>query len=129
MQNLNWYHTLNKPFLTPPDWIFAPVWSVLYLMIFISFILFLKSKNTHSKIIPTVIFLIQLFLNLIWSPIFFGLEKPKAALLIIVFLWISILVTILSFYKHSKIASFLLIPYLLWVTFAVYLNFEFCRLN
>lgn len=129
MQNLDWYHTLNKPLLNPPDWVFAPVWTVLYLMIFVSFVLFIRSESTQSKVLPYIIFFLQLILNLSWTPIFFGLENPKAALIVISLLWLSIAFLIFSFYKYSKTASFLLIPYFLWVTFAAYLNFELFRLN
>lgn len=124
-----WYENLQKPFLTPPDGVFMPAWIILYAMIFISFILFLKSGNLSQKIIPISTFLTQLFLNLSWSPVFFGLHKIGTALIIIIFMWMFILITILLFYRYSKISAYLLVPYFLWVTFASYLNFEIYRLN
>ena len=128
MDNMLWYHSLNKPFLNPPDWLFAPVWTVFYIMMAFSFILFLKSRG-ENKAAPATLFLSQLALNLIWSPVFFGNMNPKSALIVIILLIIALVWTIAAFYKYSKTAALLLVPYLIWVLFAAYLNFEIVRLN
>ncbi len=128
MDNMLWYHNLNKPFLNPPDWIFAPVWALIYIMMIVSFIIFLKSGG-GNKSGAAILFMSQLVLNLIWSPVFFGNMNPKGALIVIILLVITLLWTIIAFYKYSKTAAILLIPYFVWVIFAVYLNFEIVRLN
>lgn len=130
MQNLNWYHNLNQPAIHPPDWIFAPVWSLLYLLMFASLIIFLTRKITLDKKLPGLLFfIIQLTLNILWSPVFFYRQDIKAALIICAFLFICVIITTAEFYKHSKLAAYLLVPYLLWSGFALYLNFELERLN
>ncbi len=129
MQNMEWYSNLNKPFLSPPDWVFVPVWTILYIMIAMSFIFFIKSGMNRKKVLPLIFFIIQLILNISWTPVFFGLEKIRAAMIIILMMWIFLFITIITFYKYSKTASILLIPYFIWITFAVYLNFNFLRLN
>lgn len=129
MQNMEWYHSLNQPAIHPPDWVFAPVWSVLYIMMFLSLFLFLESDKTADKSAQLALFVIQLLLNLSWSPVFFGIKNIEAALIILIMLWIFIAVVIVMFYKHSKISAILLIPYFLWTTFALYLNWQIFRLN
>lgn len=129
MQNMEWYHSLNQPAIHPPDWVFAPVWSVLYIMMFLSLFLFLESDKTADKSAPLALFVIQLLLNLSWSPVFFGIKNIEAALIILIMLWIFIAVVIVMFYKHSKISAILMIPYFLWTTFALYLNWQIFRLN
>ena len=140
-----WYAALAKPFFNPPAWIFAPVWTALYALMGISFFLIWSvapahNKNQHSNILQNVgmfrarrwamfLFFIQLFLNTIWSIIFFGLQSPLWALGDIILLWIVILCTIIIFYKISKPAAYLLLPYLVWVSFAMYLNFSIWHLN
>ena len=126
---MEWYHSLNQPAIHPPDWVFAPVWSVLYIMMFLSLFLFLESDKTADKSAPLALFVIQLLLNLSWSPVFFGIKNIEAALIILIMLWIFIAVVIVMFYKHSKISAILLIPYFLWTTFALYLNWQIFRLN
>ncbi len=125
-----WYRTLNKPFFSPPNWIFGPVWTTLYLLMGISaFIIWqkgLKKKKVNEAI---TYFGIQLFLNFIWTFLFFGLRNPLLGLIDIVVLWIFIVLTILKFYRLSKPAAYLLIPYLLWVSFATILNFFILILN
>ena len=122
MQNMDWYNKLNKPLFNPPSEIFMPVWIILYIMIFISLILFLRGGFYKTKIIPLIFFLIQIILNFSWTGIFFGVKDINFALVIIVLMWIFILMTIISFYRYSKASSIILIPYFLWVTFALYLN-------
>lgn len=124
-----WYATLNKPFFNPPNWIFGPVWTSLYALMGVSIFLMLeqKLKNEENKII--FLFSLQLFLNFLWSVIFFGFHLPLLALIEILLLWGSILYLIIKFYKYSKPASFLLVPYLLWVSFATLLNASIVILN
>ncbi len=129
MQNLDWYHSLNLPPLNPPDWIFPPVWTILYIMILVSFILFLKSKSKYDKFIPSLIWTLQLVVNLLWTPVFFFYQNILFALVLCVILVLLIFLTIISFYKFSKVSAILLIPYLMWVLFATYLNFSIWRLN
>lgn len=127
--DLTWYNTINKPVLNPPAEIFGPVWAFMYTLIFISFTTFMYAKTDMNKKQGITFFLIQLLLNFSWSPAFFYLHDIKLSFVIIVFLVIFIILTIISFYKVSRISAFLLIPYLLWVSFATYLNFELMRLN
>ena len=129
MKNMDWFHSLIKPELAPPDWVFAPVWSVLYVMIFLSLIFFLKNGGFRYKLRALSFFVIQLMLNLAWSPVFFGMQKIDLALIVIALLWVTLLITILAFYRYSKFAAWLLVPYFLWVSFATYLNYEYWRLN
>lgn len=119
-----WYVTLNKPFFNPPSWIFAPVWTILYLLMGVSLYLVWGTKKVNLKW-----FWIQLALNSLWSLIFFGLKNPMFAFLEIILLWLAILMTIKSFWKYNKTASWLLLPYLLWVTFASILNLSIVLLN
>jgi len=125
----SWYLNLNKPLFNPPNWIFGPVWSILYLMIAISFYLVWK-KKTLSRIRKSFqLFLLQLVLNFMWSLLFFGLHQPLLAFVDIILLWIFILLMIMEFKNESKLASYLLIPYLFWVTFASILNLSIVLLN
>ena len=129
MKNMEWFDSLNKPFLSPPDWLFAPVWTILYILIAISFLLFIKGGMTKEKRLPLAFFIIQMLLNFAWSPVFFRLENIGGALAIIIFMWLFILLTIIFFFKQSKLASILLVPYLVWVSFAFYLNLSYFVLN
>jgi len=125
-----WYTVLQKPTFTPPNWIFAPVWFLLYVLMGISAFLVWRMgfKQFHVRE-GLVIFLIQLILSTFWSYAFFGLKSTIAGLLVIVPLWTAILLTIINFYRISKTASLLLIPYILWVSFATALNFSIYLLN
>jgi tryptophan-rich sensory protein len=125
-----WYAALNKPSFNPPNWLFGPVWTILYLMMGISLFIVWK-EDLKNKVIKSAftIFMIQLFLNTIWSIVFFGMHSIAGGLIIIVLLWIMILITILKFMKISRVAGILLIPYLLWVSFATFLNFSIYKLN
>lgn len=129
MKNIDWYNNLNKPFFNPPAELFAPVWIILYITILISFILFIKNGMNKTKILPLAFFIIQMILNLSWQEIFFGMKNISGAFITAVLMWIFILLTIISFYKHSKPASLILLPYFIWVSFACCLNFEYLRLN
>jgi len=126
---MDWFHTLNKPFLTPPDAVFMPAWIVLYILIAISFVIFIRKNSGHSKKLPLVFFFIQLILNFAWPFVFFGMQNIGAALAVIILMWIFIVLTIITFMRHSKIAAMLLLPYLLWVSFAFYLNLGYYVLN
>lgn len=124
-----WYKTLNKPFFTPPNWIFSPVWIILFIIMGIS-LFFVWRKADHPKFkIAFIFFFVQLILNVLWSIFFFGLRSPFLGLADIVALWIAILLTIQYSIKISKFAGVLLIPYLLWVSFASLLNFFLWILN
>ena len=120
--DLSWYRTLNKPPLNPPSEIFAPVWAVMYTLIFLSFSIFMFTKTDADKRPAITFFVIQLLLNFSWSPAFFYLHNIPLSFIIII-------LTIISFYKISKISAYLLIPYLIWVSFAAYLNFSIMILN
>lgn len=123
-----WYATLAKPALNPPAWIFGPVWAILYFLMGISLWLVWKSGAVEKKK-AIRLFIIQLTLNAIWSPIFFGYHSIGNALAVIVLLWAAIVLTILLFKRVSKPAAWFLAPYILWVSFAAYLNFAIWILN
>ncbi len=126
-----WYASLQKPLLNPPAWIFGPVWILLYALMGIALFLVWKNKTgpakRHAKAVG--IFFVQLALNFLWSIIFFGLRNPGAAFIEIIILWTTIIVTIALFHKISKLAAWLLVPYILWVSFAGYLNFAIWMIN
>ncbi len=125
-----WYVTLNKPFFAPPNWIFGPVWTLLYFLMGVAFYLIWKQgwqKKKAQK--ASMFFLAQLALNFIWSPIFFGLRAPLPGLIVIMAMWTLIVVTMKKFYPLSRWAFYLLIPYLLWVSFATLLNAAIVQLN
>jgi benzodiazapine receptor len=124
-----WYADISKPSWNPPNWIFGPVWSVLYLMMAISAWLVWKQSGFENSKLALGWFLFHLFLNVFWSILFFGMQQPGWALVEVVGLWLSIAFTIVLFYRHSKLAARLLVPYLLWVTFAAFLNYSIWSLN
>ncbi len=124
-----WYSTLNKPFFNPPNWIFAPVWTTLYILMGVSLYLVLVAKTKKDKRVPITIFATQLVLNTLWSIIFFGLKSPLFALFEILILWITIFLTIKKFAPFSPLASRLLYPYIAWVSFASLLNLAIKFLN
>lgn len=125
-----WYATLNKPPFSPPNYLFGPVWTILYILMAISLYLVWKKGLKDKKVKDAIkIFAIQLILNAIWSPIFFGARSLLLAFVIIVVMWIFILKTIKAFAKIDKNSSYLLYPYLAWVSFASILNFSVWVLN
>jgi tryptophan-rich sensory protein len=124
-----WYQTLNKPQFSPPNFIFGPVWITLYFLMGVSIYLVLEQKLKKEKNTIIIFFSLQLLLNFLWSIIFFYLHLPLLAFLEILFLWGSILFLIIKFWKFSKPASYLLVPYLLWVSFATILNASIVTLN
>ncbi len=125
-----WYAGIVKPAINPPAWIFGPVWTTLFVFMGIAaFLVWKKGLERQDVKIALSIFAGQLVLNTLWSIIFFGLHSPGGALIEIVFLWLAILATIIAFAKISKPAAWLLLPYILWVSFAGYLNYSLWILN
>lgn len=135
-----WYAGLVKPALNPPAWVFAPVWTTLFALMGISFWLVWKKldhpwwaifKKTNDRRVRFALglFIVQLILNILWSVLFFGWQNPGAAFIEIVFLWLAIVATIISFARVSKPAAWLLAPYLIWVSFASYLTYALFVLN
>ncbi len=126
----SWYLTINRPTFTPPGWLFGPVWTALYLMQGISlYLLTITKGDAVSKLIATIFFYFQLCLNLLWSIFFFGLKNPLLALIEIGLLVITVIFTIIASYRISKTAGWLLVPYLVWISFASFLNYTIYRLN
>jgi tryptophan-rich sensory protein len=125
----NWYAGLAKPSWRPPNWAFAPAWTVIYtLMAFAAWIVW----NRHETlfVLPALcVFGIQLALNAAWSAIFFGLRRPGLAVIEIACLWVAILATVIQFWRIAPLAGWLLVPYLAWVSFAMVLNFTIWRMN
>lgn len=125
-----WYAVIAKPALNPPSWLFAPVWTTLFILMGIAaFLVWRKGLERREVKIALAVFMGQLVLNVVWSFIFFGLRSPAGAFIEIIFLWLAILATIILFAKISKPAVWLLLPYILWVSFAGYLNFSIWQLN
>lgn len=125
-----WYQYLNKPFFSPPNWIFGPVWTILYFLMGVSAYLIWAKGFKNKKVKNALkLFGIQLLINFLWSIFFFGMHNPWLAFLDIIFLWIAILITIMKFDNLSKWAGYLLVPYLLWVSFAAVLNISILILN
>jgi benzodiazapine receptor len=125
----SWYAELNKPGWTPPDALFGPVWTILYLLMGIAAWLVWRRSGFVSGAFPLVVFIVQLVLNALWSYIFFGLHRPGLAFFEILFLLVSILITLLLFWRARQLAGVLLLPYLAWVGFATALNYSIWRLN
>jgi benzodiazapine receptor len=125
-----WYSGLVKPTLNPPAWIFGPVWTTLFVLMGIAAGLIWNNGIKRRDVkIALGLFMAQLILNTLWSIIFFGQHNPGAAFVEIIFLWLAILATIITFAKISRPAVWLLLPYILWVSFAAYLNFSIWQLN
>ncbi|RJP74064.1 MAG: tryptophan-rich sensory protein [Candidatus Zixiibacteriota bacterium] len=125
-----WYAGLEKPFFTPPSWVFGPVWITLYLLMGIAaFLVWNKGWDRADVRAALAVFGLQLLLNVAWSALFFGLRSPLLGLVDIVLLWLAILLTAYLFFQISRPAGYLLLPYLLWVTYAAALNFSLWRLN
>ena len=152
-QIAEWYATLNKPFFNPPNWIFAPVWTALFALIGVSLYLVWERKweirneiclpenrkinglsekflsGAWKKANIVLIFIVQFALNVLWSYIFFGSHNIGAAFFELIMLWVAIVFTIVNFYRVSKVAAVLLLPYIIWVSFAGILNFSIWMLN
>ena len=125
----DWYVGLNKPDWTPPNWIFAPVWSLLYLMMALAAWLVWRKDGLAAAALPLRLFALQLALNVAWSAVFFGLQMPAAAFAEIVILWSLIAATVFAFWCVAPVAAVLMVPYLGWVTFAAALNLAIWRMN
>jgi tryptophan-rich sensory protein len=114
--------------MAPPNWLFAPVWGILYAMIAAALIIYIN-KQGYGKKSGYIFFVIQLVLNFIWSPVFFGMQNMTLALVIVILMDIFVFLTFKKFYSVSKISGLLLIPYFLWILFATYLNAGYLFLN
>ena len=128
-----WYANLNKPSFNPPNYLFAPVWTALYGLMAVAAWLVWRTPREGStasrRLDGLMLFALQLILNALWTPIFFSLHKLLAALIVILFLWIAILLTTIRFWQLKPLAGALLLPYLAWVAFAAALNLSILRLN
>ncbi len=124
-----WYASLNRPVISPPNWVFGPVWTILYILMGFSFYLIWIQPTGNLRTMAIIIYLLQLFLNFTWSFLFFYFKKPGFALLEIVILWLGILCMLFLFYKVRPAATYLNIPYFLWVSFATILNAAYFHLN
>jgi len=124
-----WFQALRKPSFYPPDWLFGPVWGVLYGLMAVAAWLVWRKRGFSRASAPLGLFGVQLALNVAWSYLFFGARNPPAAFAEILVLWAAILATLVSFLRVSRAAGYLLVPYLAWVTFAAALNFSIWRLN
>ena len=124
-----WYATLAKPTWNPPNWIFGPVWSALYFCMAVAAWLVWRQGGLWQARVPLALFGVQLTLNVLWSCIFFGFERPGLAFAEVLLLWAAIAATMVGFWQRSRIAGILFVPYLAWVSFASVLNFTIWRLN
>jgi translocator protein len=124
-----WYATLTKPSFSPPNYLFGPVWTLLYVLMGISLYIILQSPKTEMRDTALILFVVQLVLNFSWSFIFFYFQSPFAALIVILVMWVSILTMIVYFFRISHPAAYLQAPYLLWVSFATVLNGAIWYLN
>lgn len=126
----SWYLTLQKPSWNPPNWIFGPVWTTLYVMMGIAlFLVWKEDTSSELKAIAVILFAVQLLLNFFWSFIFFKLEQPGWAFVEILVLWLMLLACIFAFGQVNKTAAWLLVPYISWVSFATILNGTIWKLN
>ncbi|MBP9483969.1 MAG: tryptophan-rich sensory protein [Negativicutes bacterium] len=125
-----WYPALIKPAGTPPAWLFGPVWFLLYFLMAIALFLIWRTPNKKPQVTFALqVYFVHLLVNILWSAVFFGLQFPFFGLLVIFALWVMIGILIFLFFLINKEASFLMVPYWLWVTYAMYLNFGIWRLN
>lgn len=125
-----WYQNLNKPAWQPPDWLFGPAWTIIFALAALSGITaWRNAPSDRDREWVIILFAINGILNVLWSALFFRLHRPDWGLAEVGFLWLSILIPMIVFARYSKLASALLLPYLLWVAFAALLNFEVVRLN
>lgn len=125
----DWYAALAKPSWTPPNWVFGPVWTVLYIAMALAAWLVWRQRGWAGARLPLLLFGVQLGLNVAWSWLFFGLRSPGLGFADIILLWIAIAATLVAFWRRSRIAGLLFVPYLAWVTFATALNFSIWRMN
>ena len=127
--NNGWYASLAKPALNPPDWVFPVAWSVLYVLLGVVLALLLNARGAHLRTPALIVFFVQLAANLAWSPLFFGMHQVVVALVVVgLMVGLTMLMTIL-FSQVRGLAAVLLVPYLVWLVFAAYLNYEILALN
>lgn len=124
-----WFDALEKPALMPPDWAFGAAWTVLYILMGLAFAMILHARGARGRGMAIALFLVQLLLNLAWSPLFFRAHQIGSALALILILLLVVAVTALSFARIRRVAGLLLLPYLAWLAFASFLNYEIGRLN
>ncbi len=124
-----WYEQLAKPVWNPPDWIFGPVWTVLYIMMAVAAWLVWQRGGWKQQRLPLTLYLVQWALNALWTPLFFGLQRPGLAFVEILVLLVAIIATLVAFWRVRLTAAILLIPYALWAAFAAALNFTIWRMN
>jgi tryptophan-rich sensory protein len=124
-----WYAALKKPAWNPPGWVFGPVWTTLYAAMAVAAWLVWRCGGFRAQRLPLGLFVAQLALNALWTPVFFGLRNPGLALVDIALLWLSVLATAVAFWRVHRPAAALLTPYLAWVSFAGFLNFTIWQLN
>lgn len=125
-----WYLALIKPAGTPPPWLFGPVWSLLYFLMAIAIFLIWRTPDKKPQVAFALqVYFVHLLINLLWSAVFFGLQSPFFGLLILFSLWVMIGILLFLFFLINKEASLLMVPYWLWITYAMYLNFGIWQLN
>ena len=125
-----WYENLRKPWWNPPNWIFGPAWTVILgLAAWSGVLAWTHASASSQQLLILALFGINIVLHILWSPLFFNLKRPDWALIEVVFLWLSIVAVVFGVAQFSILASWLLLPYLLWVTFASFLNFVIVRMN
>ena len=125
-----WYETLQKPSFAPPGWFIGLVWIILYALMGISlYLIWIKNGEDQGALSAIILFFVQLTLNVLWSYAFFGLKSPMGGIYVIIALWVFILITLIRFFPIDRIAGYLMVPYLVWVSFASVLNAFFVRLN
>ena len=125
-----WYAALAKPALNPPSWVFGPAWTILYTLMSVAAWRVYEKRRSRARVRHALtVYALQLALNVLWSLIFFGLHAPAVGLAVIAALWTVILLTLIRFYHIDRLAALLFVPYLAWVTFAMYLNFSVMILN
>ncbi len=122
----SWYEGLTRPPLTPPNWVFGPVWAALYIMIAVSIVLYFRAPSKPYQVITIIVLVVHLVTNFAWTSLFFGMQSPLLALLDIIVLDVTLVVL---FWKASVASAVLLVPYLCWVSFATYLNAGYYLLN
>ncbi|HME81128.1 MAG TPA: TspO/MBR family protein [Candidatus Eremiobacteraceae bacterium] len=125
----DWYANIRKPAWTPPSWLFAPVWTLLFIMMAVSVWLVWLRAGFAGASWAFALFAVQLALNVLWSALFFGMRNPAAAFAEVIVFWLAIAATALAFSRIDALSALLLVPYLLWVAFAAILNFAIWRLN
>ncbi len=124
-----WYAALEKPSWRPPNWVFGPVWTVLYIAMAVAAWLVWRQKGWPGARVPLTLFGVQLALNVAWSWLFFGLRSPGLGFADIILLWMAIVATLVAFWRRSAVAGLLFVPYLAWVTFAAVLNYSIWQMN